>query len=104
MKENRNTRRTSMSRAVINKQATSFRSNVKLARSLWGALSIASRKRLKELIGQYGFSVAAGDLQLLDGHWYVTHAGLLRVAFRRRCYGIEAVLVDRPCDTTANRW
>ena len=31
----------------------------------------------------------AGDLQLLDGRWYVTHSGLLRLAARRGCRGIQ---------------
>jgi hypothetical protein len=34
----------------------------------------------------------------------VTHAGLLRVALRRRCLGIRTALQERLCDPTANRW
>ncbi len=93
-----------MSRTLLNKQSVPFRSNAKLARCLWGALSTVALKRLKELTGKYGFSVAAGDLQLLDGAWYVTHAGLLRLSFRRRCAGIRTTAVDRLSDTAANRW
>ena len=80
------------------------RSNAKLAHSLWGVLPIAVLDRLKELTNKYGFSVAAGELQLLDGRWYVTHAGLLRIAQRRRCYGIKTILQKDVSDPIANRW
>ena len=30
----------------------------------------------------YALSLAAGDLLLLEGRWYITHAGLLRFAQR----------------------
>jgi hypothetical protein len=52
----------------------------------------------------YGLSIAAGDLQLLDGRWYVTHAGLLRVSLRRRCSGIHTELQKDLSDPTLNRW
>jgi hypothetical protein len=41
---------------------------------------------------------------LLDGKWYVTHAGLLRLALRRRCLGIRTALQERLCDPITNRW
>src|SRR5262249_10246920 len=36
--------------------------------------------------------------------WYVTHAGLLRLASRRRCDGIRTALQQRLSDPVANRW
>jgi len=93
-----------MSRTLLNKQSVPFSSHAKLARCLWGALSTVALKRLKELTGKCGFSVAAGDLQLLDGRWYATHSGLLRIAQRRRCCGIKSVLQERLSDPGANRW
>src|ERR1700733_11120485 len=86
------------------KSAVAFRSNVKLARSLWGVLSTVSLQRLKELTTKYGFSVAAGDLQLLEGRWYVTNAGLLQVAQRRRCAGITTAVDRRLSDPKSDRW
>jgi hypothetical protein len=53
---------------------------------------------------RYGLSVAAGDLQYLDGRWYVTHAGLLRLAQRKHCAGISVRQVPDFCDPCANRW
>jgi hypothetical protein len=49
-------------------------------------------------------SVAAGDLQLLDGRWYVTHSGLLRLACRRKCLGIKSELQQALSDPAGNRW
>ena len=75
--------------STMKKRSIAFRSNVRLARSLWGVFSTVALERLKRLTEKYGFSVAAGDLQLLEGRWYVTSAGLLRLAQRRRCPGIK---------------
>src|SRR6204780_1870378 len=82
----------------------SFRSNARLARQLWGEPSRVALRGLRELTTRYSLSVAAGDLQLLDGRWYVTHAGLLRTAERRRCHGIRASLQKEVSDPVANRW
>jgi hypothetical protein len=93
-----------MGHTAVNRQPIPFRSNVKLARSLWGPFSTTARSRLRELTGEYGLSVAAGDLLLLDSVWYVTHAGLLRLAQRRRCHGIETSLQKDVSDPIASRW
>lgn len=44
---------------------------------------------LRLLTQNYQFSVVGGDLLLLDNGWYVTHTGLIRLAARRRCRGID---------------
>src|SRR5216684_7587088 len=80
------------------------RLNAKLAVATWGEVSQAALLNLKELTGRYALSVAAGDLQFLDGRWYVTHAGLLRIAQRRRCSGIRTALQKELTDPAANRW
>ncbi|MGC1685320.1 MAG: hypothetical protein WA734_06850 [Candidatus Acidiferrales bacterium] len=77
---------------------------MRLARTLWGHLSTAVIKHLKELSTKYRLSVAAGDLQLLQGRWYVTHAGLLRIAERRRCTGIRTSVDRGLSDANSNRW
>jgi hypothetical protein len=48
--------------------------------------------------------LAIGDLQLLDGSWYVTHSGLLRLAQRDHCSGIQVQPIGEFCDPTAGRW
>ncbi len=80
------------------------RLNARLAVTTWGEVSRAALLNLKELTGRYALSVAAGDLQLLDGRWYITHAGLLRIAQRRRCSGIRTALQKELTDPAANRW
>ncbi len=77
---------------------------VHLARSLWGPISRPALIRLKELIKRYGLSVAGGELQYLYEGWYVTHAGLLGLAQRRRCAGIRVQQVREFCEPTVGRW
>ena len=78
--------------------------NMRIADSIWGRLSQPARIRLKELIVRYGLSVAVGDLQYLDGRWYVTHAGLLRLAQRKHCAGISVRQERDFCDPGTCRW
>jgi hypothetical protein len=85
-------------------QVVTFRSNVKLARQMWGQPPKIALRNLRALTDQYSLSVAAGDLQFLEGRWYVTHAGLLRIAQRKRCCGIKSALVERLSDPLAGRW
>jgi hypothetical protein len=81
-----------------------FRSNVKLARTTWGVLSRTALHSLKDLTVRHGLSIAGGDLQQLDGRWYVTHTGLLGIARRNRCSGVRVQLVREFCDSTSGRW
>src|SRR6266851_588234 len=78
--------------------------NMRIANAIWGPLSNPARIRLRELIVRYGLSVAAGDLQYLNEGWYVTHAGLLRLAQRKHCVGISVRQVQDFCDQTTCRW
>ncbi len=81
------------------------RENVELAGSMWsGDLGRAALKALDSLSERYGFSIALGDLLLLESKWYVTHAGLLRIAQRRRCHGIKTSLQKDVSDRIAGRW
>jgi hypothetical protein len=82
----------------------SFRTNAKLARQLWGEPSRIALRSLRELTAKYSLSIAAGDLQFLDGRWYVTHSGLLRLASRRGCCGINTTLEEKFSDCATGRW
>jgi len=88
----------------MNKSQSRFRRNARLAGHLWGEVSAAALAGLKELCSRHAFSVAAGDLLFLDGRWYITHAGLLRLAQRRRCTGIRTNLVRQLSDPAGNKW
>src|SRR5271169_1928557 len=80
------------------------RLNVHLARTTWGDLPKAAISSLRTLSEEYALSVALGDLQLLDGRWYITHSGLLHLAVRNRCLGISTTVQTRLSEPTANRW
>ena len=83
---------------------TLVRKNIKLAKrqSLEG--SVPALGQLRELTLSFGFSLAGAELLLLDGRWYVTHAGLLRLASRKRCAGIIVDQVNESSDPAAGRW
>ena len=81
-----------------------FRLNTKQARAIWGELRKETIFGLKELVDRHGLSVLSGDLQLLDGKWYVTHSGLLRVARRSRCSGITTSIDRFASDASKGRW
>ncbi len=90
----------------MNKQSHLLaRRNVALARKKWsGELSGQHLQSLKSLSEEFGFVVCLGELLILEGKWYVTHAGLLRLAERRRCQGITTSLQRRLSDAATNRW
>jgi hypothetical protein len=88
----------------MKKQSDQFRVNAKFARSIWGELSKSAVQNLKELTEEYALSIAGGEIQFLDGRWYVTHAGLLRIARRNRCTGIKTVIEKDVTDSPSSRW
>jgi hypothetical protein len=88
----------------MNKHGEKLRVNINLAKATWGRLPRVAVDGLRELTLKYGFSVALGDLQLLDGRWYVTHSGLLGLAARGRCHGIHVQQVRAFCDPDTCRW
>jgi hypothetical protein len=53
---------------------------------------------------RYRLSVESGDLLLLDGRWYVTHSGLIRLAKRSHCAGIHAEPVAQFSEPANSRW
>jgi hypothetical protein len=80
-------------------------SNGRLASELWGnEIQKRHLRALRDLTERFSFSVGRGEVQLLNGNWYVTHAGLLRIAQRRRCHGIKTSLQKVVSDPIANRW
>jgi hypothetical protein len=86
-------------------KAVALNRNLWLARRLWpGQIYREQQCVLKSLVKNYGLSVAAGDLQLLERRWYVTHAGLIRLAQRRGCNGICVELMSEFSDKTSCRW
>jgi hypothetical protein len=56
------------------------------------------------LSAEFQLSVALGDLKLLNGGWYVTNSGLLRLARRNRCAGILVRPMREFSDPATSRW
>ncbi len=88
----------------MRKQSKAFRTNAKFARTTWRVSSKIALHSLKELTARYALSIAVGDLQFLNDRWYVTHAGLLRIAHRNRCSGIRTAIERELSDPTSSRW
>src|SRR5271170_7224857 len=80
------------------------RQNLRLVKQVYPGLARAQLTALRELTKNLRLSLAGGEILCLDGRWYITHAGLLRIAARRRCLGIRTELQERQCDPVANRW
>jgi len=79
--------------------------DIRLAKQLWPEqISKLLTLQLGTLIERHGLRVIAGDIQLLNGRWYVTHSGLLGLANRHRCCGIRIRPVLEFCDKSAERW
>ena len=85
-------------------RAKALRSNIAVATATWGRLPRIARDGLKELTTRYALSVALGDVQFIDGRWYVTHAGLLRLAKRDRCCGIRVDTLPKLCNPATKHW
>ena len=83
---------------------TATNRNVRLAKQRWGRLPRTALTALRELSREYRLSVALGDLLYLDKRWYVSHAGLLRIAQRRKCSGIRVECIGEFSDPAAARW
>src|SRR5277367_2420885 len=88
----------------MKKPNRTLRTNMRLARAIWGPLSRFDRLGLVELLEKYSFSVVLGDIQYLERRWYVTHAGLLRLASRYQCNGIRVSPVRGLCEPASGRW
>ena len=88
----------------MNARVKKFRSNLKIARSLWGDIPGTALGNLRELTRKFALSVAEGHIQLLDGRCYVTHSGLLRFATNRRCLGITTTVQESLSDPLKGRW
>src|SRR5580704_15923220 len=81
------------------------RQNIKLAKRSWaGELGCSHLSALTELTRHSGLSLASGEILWLNGAWYVTSGGLLRIAENNRCQGIQTRAISKLCDSTTNRW
>jgi hypothetical protein len=80
------------------------RRNLSVAKKLCPQVTALQLLALREISDTLRLSISGGELQMLEGKWYVTHSGLLRIAERRRCTGIQSELdhiVSKPAE---GRW
>ncbi|MGB9443655.1 MAG: hypothetical protein WBR26_01540 [Candidatus Acidiferrum sp.] len=80
------------------------RQNLRVVKQLHPTLSKIELMSLSDLTRALHLSVRQGEISYINGKWYVTHAGLLRVALRHRCCGIRTVLQEPQSDPIAGRW
>src|SRR5438045_7612816 len=88
----------------MKRDAHNFAQETRFAKLLCGNLPKASVRVLKELLRRSTLSVMKGDVIYLDGGWYVTHSGLVRLANRRRCIGIHTRPLLQSSDPANSRW
>jgi hypothetical protein len=81
------------------------RKNLSAAKRKWPTQMNRHQIQTLRLLTQgYQFSVVGGDLLLLESGWYVTHTGLIRLAARRRCRGINVQPIAEFSDSRNGRY
>jgi hypothetical protein len=81
-----------------------LRQNLRVAKHRYPNLRPRELRALGDLTRTLRLSVLQGEIVYIDGKWYVTHGGLLRLAIRRHCLGIRTTLQERQSDPIAGRW
>jgi hypothetical protein len=85
-------------------RTNSVRAEINLARRKWVGIRTERMAELRKLVRRYHLSVFLGDVMYMEDRWYVTHAGLLRLAHRKHCSGIKTTLERRYSEPSASRW
>jgi len=80
------------------------RRNRAQARRRWCGLTPAILKLLDGICEEHPLLVEFGDLLHLNGGWYVTHSGLLRLARQNHCFGIHTRPSPEFSDPRSMRW
>jgi hypothetical protein len=68
---------------------------------------IASASGAKEssiIVAGHPFSIAEREIILIQGNWYVSHAGLLRLAQDQSCNGIHTEIISPLSEPSVARW
>jgi len=81
-----------------------LRQNLCNARSIYPNLSQPQLLILRDLTVTFHLSVCRAELLYLAGKWYVSHSGLLRIAHRRRCFGIDTAIEQQTTEASVGRW
>jgi len=78
--------------------------NVSAAKRMYEGITKSQLALLRELTTSLRLSIRRGELLQISGKWYVSHSGLIRIAHRRRCYGIETNVEQQVTDISLGRW
>lgn len=78
--------------------------NLHFARRFYPLLGRDQLLALRDLTLTLHLSVSGKELLWIEGRWYVSHQGLLRIAHRRRCFGIRTKIEERLCDPSSHKW
>ena len=81
-----------------------LRENISAAKRIYPGITKAQLVMLRNLTTTLNLSIRMGELLQINGKWYVSHSGLIRIAHRRRCRVIETQLVQEMTDASAARW
>ena len=81
-----------------------LRQNLRSVKQRYPSITTGAIRTLRDLTRSLRLSVMLGEILCIEGKWYVTHSGLLRIALRRRCRGIRTMLQERQSDPIAGRW
>jgi hypothetical protein len=81
------------------------RENIRCAKKLIGGeFSRGLGQSLKWLSEEFGFSLRKAEIQYLDKSWYVTHSGLIRLARRKKCRGVQVEAINSLCEPASGRY
>src|SRR5947208_2205653 len=59
---------------------------------------------LRDLTAKLHLSIFRGEILYFSAKWYISHTGLLRIAHRRRCAGIETEIEQHTTEPSVGRW
>src|SRR6266550_7058119 len=94
--------------ADISKHSTGdrklLRQNLYNAKRLYADLPRQQLSVLRDLTATLHLSIIKSEILYLGGKWYVSHSGLLRIAHRRRCAGIDTTIEQDTTQASVGRW
>jgi len=81
-----------------------LRQNLHVAKKQYPDLPKQQLSVLRDLTATLHLSIFRGELLYFSGKWYVSHSGLLRIAQRRRCVGIDTEIEQHTTEASVGRW
>jgi hypothetical protein len=78
--------------------------NVRIAKRRYPSITKVQLVALREISSRLQLSISNEELILMDEKWYVTHSGLLAIAKRLRCSGIETELAANVSNPESRQW